>query len=156
EWLSAELGGWSLAQVTFWLKLWVSLAFVAVTLLLDRVLRSDPAMRLRAHLLWSLNPLILWEIVAAAHIDALAIAFGLSGLVLLRCPRADIRSSLLRCLGSGMLIGLAADVKSPFLLFGLGAAWAARRSLAALGALGAGAAVILIPSYAAFGSPALS
>lgn len=155
EWLSAELGGWSLAQVTFWLKLWVALAFVAVTLLLDRVLRSDPAMRLRAHLLWSLNPLVLWEIVAAGHIDGLAIAFGLGGLLMMRFPRPDVRPSLLRCAGAGALIGLAADVKSPFLLFGLGAAWAARKFPAALAALGAGAAVVLVPSYAAFGKPAV-
>jgi hypothetical protein len=155
EWVSAELGGWSLAQVTFWLKLWVELAFVAVTLLLDRVLRSDPAMRLRAHLLWSVNPLVLWEIVAAGHIDGLAVAFGLGGLLLMRFPRPDTRPSLLRCAGAGALIGLAADIKSPFLLFGLGAAWAARKSPAALASLAAGAVVVLVPSYAAFGSPAI-
>ena len=181
EWVSAELGGWSLAQVTFWLKLWVELAFVAVTLLLDRVLRSDPAMRLRAHLLWSVNPLVLWEIVAAGHIDGLAVAFGLGGLLLIqsssggatphtprpharsqaivsgvRFPRPDARPSLLRCMGAGALIGLAADIKSPFLLFGLGAAWAVRKSPAALASLAAGAVVVLVPSYAAFGSPAVS
>ena len=54
--------------------------FVAVVLLLDRLLRDRPAMRLRAHLLWSVNPLLLWEIVATGHIDGLAVAFGLSRL----------------------------------------------------------------------------
>lgn len=54
------------------------------------------------------------------------------------------------------MIGLAADVKSPFLMFGLGAAWAVRRSPAALASLAAGAAVILVPSYAAFGTPSLA
>jgi alpha-1,6-mannosyltransferase len=160
EWLSAELGGWSLAQVTFWLKLWVELAFVAVTLLLDRALRSNAAMRLRAHLLWSLNPLLLWEIVAAGHIDGLAIAFGLAGLLTLRfSPVGGSDGRLLglpRCAAAGALIGLAADIKSPFLLFGLGAAWAVRRSPAALAALGAGAAAILVPSYFAFGTPAVN
>lgn len=155
EWLSAELGGWSLAQVTFWLKLWVAIAFVAVTLLLDRVLRSNAAMRLRAHLLWSLNPLMLWEIVAAGHIDGLAVAFGLGGLLVMRVFRPGAVPSVLRCLGAGMLIGLAADVKSPFALFGLGAAWAVRRSPARLAALAAGAAAILLPSYAAFGPSAV-
>lgn len=155
EWLSAELGGWSLAQVTFWLKLWVAIAFVAVTLLLDRVLRSNPAMRLRAHLLWSLNPLLLWEIVAAGHIDGIATAFGLGGLLMMRFPRPDTRPSFLQCMGAGALIGLAADVKSPFLLFGLGAAWTVRKSAAALAALGAGAALVLVPSYVAFGTPSV-
>lgn len=155
EWVSAELGGSSIDQITFWLKLWVELAFVAVTLLLDRVLRSDPAMRLRAHLLWSLNPLVLWEIVASGHVDGLAVAFGLGGLLLLRFTPPDKRPSLLKCAGAGALIGLAVAVKSPFVLFGLGAAWAVRRSPAALASLAAGAAVVLVPSYAAFGTPAL-
>lgn len=168
EWLSAEFGGWSLAQVTFWLKLWVALAFVAVTLLLDRVLRSSPAMRLRGHLLWSLNPLVLWEIVAAGHIDGLAVVFGLGGLLMMS-PSRPIRwrvSSFERqgaqeaipwhyCLGAGALIGLAADVKSPFALFGVAAGWAVRRSPARLAALVAGAAAILVPSYVAFGTPAV-
>ena len=41
-------------------------------------------MRLRAHLLWSVNPLLLWEIVAGGHIDGLAVAFGLVGVAALR------------------------------------------------------------------------
>jgi hypothetical protein len=153
EWVSAEFGGWSMAQVTFWLKLWAGLAFAAVTLLLDRVTRADRAMRLRAHLLWSLNPLVLWEIVASGHVDVLAVAFGLGGLLLLRMK--DERPSLLKCAGAGALIGLAIAVKSPFLLFGLGAAWALRRSLAGLAALAAGGAAVLVPSYAAFGTAAV-
>jgi hypothetical protein len=156
EWVSAELGGWSMAQVTFWLKLWVALAFVAVTLLIDRVLRSDPAMRLRAHLLWSVNPLVLWEIVAPGHIDALGLIFGLAGIVLMRFPEPETRPSLWRVAGAGALIGLAGDVKIPFLVFGLGAAWAVRKSIASLAALAAGALLVLGPSYAAFGKPAIS
>ena len=76
EWAAAELGGTSMARITFWLKLWNSIAFGVVVLLLDRTLRSDPARRLRAHLLWTVNPLLLWEIVASGHIDGLAAAFG--------------------------------------------------------------------------------
>jgi hypothetical protein len=150
EWVSAELGGSSMAQITFWLKLWVELAFVAVTLLLDRVLRSNPAMRLRAHLLWSLNPLVLWEIVASGHVDGLAVAFGLAGLLLVTKEGRWLKYAL-----AGALIGLAIAVKSPFLLFGLGAAWATRRSPARLAALAGGAVVVLVPSYAAFGAPAI-
>ncbi|HYZ53054.1 MAG TPA: hypothetical protein VE733_06025, partial [Streptosporangiaceae bacterium] len=77
EWAAAELGGNSVARVTFWLKLWNSIAFGAVVLMLDRMLRSSPARRLRAHLLWTANPLLLWEIVASGHIDVLSAAFGL-------------------------------------------------------------------------------
>ena len=51
-------------------------------------------MRLRAHLLWSVNPLLLWEIVAGGHIDGLAAAFGLLGIVALRVrtPAGDSTS----------------------------------------------------------------
>ena len=81
EWSAAELGGTSLARITFWLKLEEAIAFGAVVLALDRLLRRDPEMRLRAHLLWSVNPLLLWEIVAGGHVDGLAAAFGLLGIV---------------------------------------------------------------------------
>jgi hypothetical protein len=155
EWVSAEFGGTSMAQVTFWLKLWVEIAFAAVVLLLDRVFRSDPAMRLRAHLLWSVNPLVLWEIVASGHIDGLAIALGLGGLLLLRFHAPDKAPSALRCLAAGALIGAAAAVKSPFALFGLGAVWAVRRSPAAIASVAAGAIAVVVPSYAIAGSASI-
>jgi hypothetical protein len=153
EWVSAELGGSSMAQITFWLKLWVEIAFVGVVLLLDRVFRSDPAMRLRAHLLWSANPLVLWEIVASGHVDGLAVALGLAGLVLLRFHAPDkAPPSVLRCLAAGALIAAAAAVKSPFALFGIGAVWAVRRSPAAIASVIAGALVVTVPSYLIAGS----
>jgi hypothetical protein len=152
EWVSAELGGSSMAQITFWLKLWVEIAFVGVVLLLDRVFRSDPAMRLRAHLLWSANPLVLWEIVASGHVDGLAVAFGLAGLVLLRFTPPDKAPSLLRCAAAGALIGAAAAIKSPFALFGIGAVWAVRRSPATIASVVAGALVVTVPSYAIAGT----
>ena len=84
EWAAAELGHASAARITFWLKLWNSLAFAAVVLALDRTLRNNPARRARAHLLWSLNPLLLWGMVAGGHIDGVATALGFGGLLLLR------------------------------------------------------------------------
>jgi len=155
EWVSAELGGSSMAQITFWLKLWVALAFGAVVLILDRLLRGDPAARLRAHLLWSLNPLVIWEIVASGHIDGLAIALGLGGLVALRFSPPEKAAPLLRCLAAGALIGAATAIKSPFALFALGAVWAMRRSLAAIGSFAAGWLAVVIPSYAIAGTPAV-
>jgi hypothetical protein len=152
EWVSAELGGSSMAQITFWLKLWVEIAFAGVVLLLDRVLRPDPAMRLRAHLLWSANPLVLWEIVASGHVDGLAVIFGLAGVVLLRFAPAQKAPSLLRCVAAGALIGAAAAVKSPFALFGVGAVWAVRRSPAAIASVAAGGLAVTVPSYLLAGS----
>jgi hypothetical protein len=156
EWAAAELGGSSMARITFWLKLWVALAFGAVVLMIDRVLRSDPAMRLRGHLLWSANPLLLWEIVAGGHIDGLAIAFGIGGIVLLKVMDPDRDPGPLRALLAGLLIGAAIAVKSPFALFAVGAAWVLRRQLASLGALVAGAVLVLVPSYVIAGRPAVN
>lgn len=155
EWASAELGGSSMATITFWLKFWVAIAFGAVVLLLDRLLRGDPAMRLRAHLLWSVNPLLLWEIVAGGHVDGFAVAFGLGGLVLLRSLPPGSRPALWRCAAAGALLGVAAATKSPFALFAVGAVWAVRRSAAAIAAVAAGWLAVVMGCYAIAGMPAV-
>ena len=167
EWGAAELGGTSLARITFWLKLEEAVAFCAVILILDRLLRSDPGMRLRAHLLWSVNPLLLWEIVAGGHIDGLAAVFGLLGIAALRA-RTPPQDSGLRgesraraeigaggAVLAGLLIGVAADIKVEYVLFGLAVAWACRRSVKAAAAAAAGFAVAVIPAYLAAGAPAI-
>jgi hypothetical protein len=155
EWVSAELGGTSMALITFWLKLFVALAFGAVVLLLDRLLRDNPAMRLRAHLLWSLNPLLLWEIVASGHIDGLAIAFGLAGLAALRFTPDGAKPTLARCAAAGTLLAAAACTKSPFVLFILAALWAVRRSPARIASLLGGWLFVTVVSYAIAGWPAV-
>ena len=155
QFLAAKLGGGSAARTVFWLKLWDSVAFALVALVIDRLLRSDPARRLRGHLLWTINPLLLWGLIAAGHLDVLAAAAGLAGLVVLGRQPAAARPSTARVLACGALIGIAVDIKVNYILFGLGAAWALRRSPAALmAAAGAGLAV-LGPSYAWFGLPAV-
>ena len=158
EWAAAKLGGTSMARITFWLKLWNSMAFGLVVLLLDRTLRSDPARRLRGHLLWTANPLLWWEIVASGHIDGLAAAFGLAGILLLRrrpAPGSE-RPRLTSFLLAGLFIGVAAAIKIPFAAFGVGVIWAGRRSVTALAAAAAGFALVLVPAYAAAGHPAIS
>jgi hypothetical protein len=155
QFLAAKLGGISAARITFWLKLWDSLAFGLVALVADRVLRHDPARRLRAHLLWTVNPLLLWAIVAAGHLDVLAAAAGPLGLVALGGQRDGARPSLTRLVAAGALIGVAADIKANYVLFGLGVAWALRRSPGALAAAALAAFAVLVPSYAWFGWPAV-
>jgi hypothetical protein len=161
EWVAAELGGSSLARITFWLKLEEALAFGAVILILDRMLRADPAQRLRAHLLWSVNPLLLWEIVASGHVDGLAAVFGLLGVVALRARhepgnehsvgKIRLRDAAL----AGLLIGVATGIKVEYALFGLGVAWACRRSVKPLAAAAAGFALTVLPAYLAAGTPAI-
>ena len=166
EWGAAELGGTSLARITFWLKLEEAIAFGAVILALDRLLRSDPEMRLRAHLLWSVNPLLLWEIVAGGHIDGLAVVFGLLGIAALRArtpqgesgpreSRAQAEIPVGGAVLAGLLIGVAVDTKVEYALFGLAVAWACRRSLKALAAAAFGFGVTVIPAYLAVGTPAI-
>jgi alpha-1,6-mannosyltransferase len=155
QWAAAELGGGSAARIVFWLKLWGALAFGAVALALDRMLRNDPARRARAHLLWTANPLLLWVLVAAGHVDVMAAAAGLLGLALIRGREPGAEPGMLQGLAAGLLVGIAADIKISYVLFGVGLAWAARRSLSAWMAAAAGAALVLIPSYAWFGPPAV-
>jgi hypothetical protein len=155
QFLAAKLGGLSAARVVFWLKLWNAVAFGAVAFVADRLLRSDPARRMRAHLLWTINPLLLWDIIAAGHLDVLAAAVGLLGLLALGKQPDGARSGLVRVLASGALIGIAADIKINYALFGLGLAWALRRSPARLAAAGAAAIVTGVPGYLGFGLPAV-
>jgi hypothetical protein len=157
EWVAAELGGTSLVRITFWLKVEEALAFGAVALILDRMLRNNPEMRLRAHLLWSVNPLLLWEIVAGGHVDGLAAVFGLLGVAALRA-RSQQGAAEVAVGGaavSGLLIGLAAGIKVEYVLIGAAVAWACRRSLRALAAAAAGFLVVVVPSYLAAGTPAI-
>ena len=153
--VAARLGGDSAARITFWLKLWDSAAFALVALVLDRLLRNNPAQRLRAHLLWTVNPLLLWDLVAAGHLDVLPVMAGLLGLLMLGEQHDAARPSLLRVAAAGALLGIAADIKINYVLFGLGAAWALRRSLTALAVAAAAGLAVLVPSYAYFGTPAI-
>jgi len=154
QFAAAKLGGLSAARITFWLKLWTSLAFGLVAFAADRVLRHDPARRLRAHLLWTVNPLLLWVIVAAGHLDVLAAAAGLLGLLALG-EHGAARPSVPRLIAAGALIGVAADIKANYVLFGLGVAWVLRRWPAALATAAIAALAVLVPSYAWFGMPAV-
>jgi hypothetical protein len=158
EFIAAKLGGTSAARIVFWLKLANAVAFGLVAYTADWLLRSEPAARLRAHLLWTVNPLLIWQLMAAAHLDVLATAAGMLGLILAGgWPTAPVAGypRLGRVLAGGVLIGLAADVKITFILFGLGLAWALRRSLASCAAAAFGMLAVLLPTYAWFGPPAI-
>ena len=155
------LGGASAARITFWLKVWNALAFALLVLALDRLLRADPAGRSRAHLLWSLNPLLLGGLVATGHVDAIASAVAFLALALVspwlaRGRRRGRNPGALPGLVAGALVGMAADIKITFVLFGLGIAIAARRSVRTLLAAAAGALAVLVPSYLWFGPPAIN
>ena len=147
---ASELGGESLARTIFWLKVWDALAFLTIVFLLDRAVRSDTVRRVRVHLLWSVNPLMLWAAMAGGHNDVLAVAAGVSAILIMR--QADSRRSLL----AGVLLGLATAIKAPYALLGTGLLSASRKSPRTLGILALGAAMVLIPGYLLSGWPAVS
>lgn len=153
ELLAAKIAGASLARTVFWLKFINLIAFAAVAYVADRVFRADRAARLRAHLLWTVNPLIIWSVIAAGHIDVLAAAFGIAGLLI--ADRWENGQPLLRALLAGLCVGVAADIKIDYALFALGVGWALIRKPRELLAAAAGAIVILVPTYAAAGLPAI-
>lgn len=164
QYVAAWLGGFSVARIVFWLKAFNAIAFGVVALALQRMLRHDPAALLRAHLLWTVNPLLVWSLIAAAHVDVLAAAFGLLGVVGLSTVPGGSRmaaagSPILtgprRAALAGAAVGIAADVKIFYLLFGLGMAWLLRRQYRALAAAAGGMLVVLLPTYLWFGPPAL-
>ena len=97
-------------------------------------------MRDRAHPPWSVNPLLLWKIVAAATLTGWPRRSGCWGSW--RCGwTARGKAAPGVRLGSaapGLLIGVAIGLKVEYALLGLAVASACRRSLRALAAAAAG------------------
>jgi len=159
ETAAAELGGTSGPQIVFWLKLWNAIVFAGVVIGLDRMLRSDPARRARAHLLWSLNPLIIWGIVASGHLQGMATAAAFFGLAMLRIRRTQdgtaAEPGVLAAVAAGALVGVAADLLLYYVILGLALAWALRRSVGALLAGCASLGVVLVLPYLSLGSPSV-
>jgi len=155
EWVAAELGAGSPGRTVFWLKAWNGLAYLALVLGLDRLARSDAARRARAHLLWSVNPLMLLAVMAGGHVDGLSAAIAFFALVSL-CPGGAWRPAPRRWLLAGLLLGAAAAVKAPLLLVAAGLGWLARRSPRALAAFGIGMLAVLLPCYLVAGWPAVT
>jgi len=147
---ASQLSGPSPARTLFWLKAWNALAYLAIVAALDLLLRSDAAGRARAHLLWALNPLMLLAVMAGGHVDGLAAAAGVVGVLAIK------RRTFFNALLAGILVAAAVAIKAPFALFGAGVAWAARRSPPALAGAALGAAAVLVPGYLLAGRHALT
>ena len=138
--LASLLGGSSLHTTVLVVMLLNGAAFLGTGLLLHRALRGDPSRQVRAAVLWSLNPLLFYELVVGAHLDTLAVALGVAGLVV-------VRRGIGGALAAGALVGAAAAVKMPLALFGGALVWSLRREPRRLAALVGGALLVLVPSY---------
>jgi hypothetical protein len=158
DWAAAKLGGTSIAYIVFWLKLLFAACFGMIALALDRFWRSDPAARARAHLLWTVNPLMLWAVVGGDHIDGLGAGLGIFGLLVARSRTAGPGAKIppLRALAAGLLIGAAIGVKAPYFPLGLALAWSCRNSIKAAVAAGVGGVVAIVPGYLIAGPAALA
>jgi hypothetical protein len=146
QWVAAKLAGDgpdAPGRAVFILGLINAAAFIATGLLLQ-LLAAGRAGRRRAVVAFSLNPLLLLEGVAGAHIDVLSTCFVVGGLVLLG------RRGVLAAFGAGVLGGAAAGVKASAALAGGGFALSTlgdRRAIQRLVALAVGAAAVLVPGY---------
>src|SRR5258706_7300040 len=137
----SAMAGDSVPPTLFWLKVWNAVAYLVLVFVLDRLMRPDRMRRTRAHLMWSLHPLLLFLIMADGHNDVLAAALAAIALFAVR------KSAALHTFGGGVLLVLEVGVKATYALFGAGMAWAVRRSPRALFALAAGATAILVRTY---------
>jgi hypothetical protein len=157
DWAAAKLGGTSISHIVFWLKLLFALCFGAIALALDRLRRGSPAGRARAHLLWTVNPLMLWAVIGGGHIDGLGAGLGLAGLLMARTATAEpgARIPPARALAAGLLVGAAIGVKAPYFPLGLALAWSCRNSIKAVAAAGAGGVLAVVPGYLIAGPAAL-
>jgi len=140
--LVARVAGSSVRTAVVLLAALNAAAFLGTGLLLDRIAgRYGDGARRRAALLWTLNPLLLYQLVAGAHLDALVTVFAMGALLALR------RTALV----AGVAAGSAAAIKAPAALIGAGMAWALLPARRRLVALAAGGLLVVLPAYAAAG-----
>lgn len=144
--LAARLGGDDLHSVVLLLALTTAGAFV-----LTGVLLAAAARRPEAVLLWGLNPLLLWTLVAGAHADALAVLPAVAALVVQRVRGVGPAAPLL----AGLLAGVAAGVKLPYGVVLLAVVWVVRASLPRVAAALLGCAAALAAAYASVGAHSL-
>jgi hypothetical protein len=159
NWAAAEIGGTNISFIVLCLKVLFAVSFLSVAVALDRMLRRDPAARARAHLLWTVNPLMLWATVGGAHADGLGAALGILGILVARTGTGRLsgtRTGMARAFGAGLLAGAAAAVKAPLFPLGLGLVWAVRRSLRDFLAVAAGGALVVGGGYLIAGPSAIS
>ena len=117
--LASLAGGTSVRLTVFVLGLANLAAFAGTALLLHRMTRRHPAWQLRAALLWAANPLLLQVLVAGAHVDGQAVAFGVAAVAVMSGARDG---SAGRAALAGVLVGLGFAVKVTIALVGLGLA----------------------------------
>ncbi len=141
QWAAARLGGASMARIVFWIRLGNAIAFVATAAGLVRLAGQDLARQARACLLWAVNPLMLFWLVGSGHVDVLLALLAVAALIAIR------HSGVVGGAATGLVVGAATAIKTPFALAALGLAWASRSSPRTIVAGAFGAAAVLIPCF---------
>ncbi|MBM9508245.1 glycosyltransferase family 87 protein [Actinacidiphila acididurans] len=137
EWAASLAGGTSMLRTVWLLSVLNGAAFVATGALLLKLAGPDPARRVRSQLLWTLNPVLMWNLVAGPHIDALGALCVVAAFWALR------RSGLT----TGLLLGAAAAVKITLGILVLPFAWSMRHDRRRLVAVAAGGVLVLAVGY---------
>ncbi|WP_460308972.1 polyprenol phosphomannose-dependent alpha 1,6 mannosyltransferase MptB [Actinocorallia aurea] len=147
-------GGGTVRGTVLVLSLISALVYVLVGLVLRRMARDEQG-RLRAALLWSANPILLFQLVSGAHNDVLAIGAAVLALAVFTggVRRTARAGETWRAFGAGALAGAAVAMKFPAGLVGAGPAWVLLRARrwGGLAALGCGALLVAGAAYAAVG-----
>lgn len=144
--LASLAGGTSVRLTVFVLSALGAVAFAVTGLLLYRLAGRCRERQLRAVLLWAFNPLLLQVLVAGAHVDGLAVVFGVAavtlfGFALHHGARGDSTARAAGVAGlAGVAAGMAFAVKVSLMLVPVGLiaaaglGWWARRDGAPDGA----------------------
>jgi hypothetical protein len=156
---AAWIGGTSVKLIIFVLSMLNVIAFAATGLLLHWLTRGDPARQLRVALLWTANPLLLLVLVAGAHVDAQAIAFGVAAVVVAEAALRRGSQLALAGVAVGALLGLGFAIKVTTALLGVGIAIgllvasrsSLRASVSALAGLGAGFIAVVVAALIPWG-----
>jgi len=141
QWAAAALGGTSMARIVFWIRLGNAIAFVTTAVCLVRLAGRDRASQGRVCLMWAVNPLMLFWLVGSGHVDVLLALLAVAALLMLR------RRGIIAGAVTGLIVGAATAIKTPFALVAAGMAWVTRASPRTVAAGLVGAAAVLVPSF---------
>jgi hypothetical protein len=144
QYLAAHVAGNSMARIIFLLKWANAVAFIGTGVILDRLVGPDPVRRVRACLLWTANPIMLFWMIGSGHADVYAVFFLVAALYALRrsALAGGPAGSLVWAFVGGMAGGAAVAVKASFLFPAAGLvaiAWFGavriRRTIAVIGGI---------------------
>ncbi|MFI9273258.1 hypothetical protein ACIGXM_21420 [Kitasatospora sp. NPDC052896] len=133
QWTASLLGGASMLRTVWLLSVLGGAAFLLTGALLLRLAGADPARRVRSQLLWTLNPVLWWNLVAGPHVDTLGALCVVAAFWALR--RSPVAAAL--------ALAAASAIKLTMGVFALPFAWQLRhdRRRLALAALAGTAAL---------------